>query len=75
MQIAMSEEQFQSLGARAKAQGIALEGREGMIERMGVKARWAFDGAMLTVDVQDKPFFLSIADVEERLKAALLKQA
>jgi hypothetical protein len=29
MQVAMTEEQFLALGARAKAQGIDLTGREG----------------------------------------------
>jgi hypothetical protein len=71
MQIAMTEEQFQALAGKAKAQGIALEGREGVIEKMGVKAKWGFDGANLTVDVLEKPFFLSKEAVEEKLRAAL----
>ena len=71
MQIAMTEEQFEALAGRAKAQGIALAGREGVIEKMGVKAKWGFDGAMLTVDVLEKPFFLSKEAVEEKLRAAL----
>ena len=50
MQIAMTEEQFQMMVGKAKAQGIELEGRGGLIEKMGVKAKWAFDGAMLTVE-------------------------
>jgi hypothetical protein len=71
MQIAMTEEQFQALGARAKAQGIDLAGREGTIEKMGVKAKWGFDGATLTVDVLDKPIFMTKEAVEERLRQAL----
>jgi hypothetical protein len=71
MQVAMTEEQFLALGARAKAQGIDLTGREGTIEKMGVKAKWGFDGAMLTVEVLEKPFFMSTESVEERLRQAL----
>jgi hypothetical protein len=56
---------------KAKAQGIELTGREGVIEKMGVKAHWGFDGATLTVDVLEKPFFLSKEAVEEKLRAAL----
>jgi hypothetical protein len=71
MQIAMSEAEFSAIVGRAKAQGIELEGRAGTIQKMGVKAQWAFDGAMLTVDVLEKPFFLSKEAVEEKLRAAL----
>jgi hypothetical protein len=71
MQIAMTEEQFQALAGKAKANGIELEGREGVIEKMGVTAKWGFDGAMLTVDVLKKPFFMSEETVEEKLRAAL----
>ena len=72
MQVAMTEEQFGQVVGKARAQGIVLEGREGTIEKMGVKARWGFDGATLTVDVLEKPFFLSKEAVEERLRAALI---
>lgn len=71
MQVKMTEEQFKQLGVRATQQGIDLAGRAGLIDKMGVKARWAFDGALLTVDVLEKPFFLSQAAVEEKLRAAL----
>jgi hypothetical protein len=75
MQMAMTEEEFAALEAKAKAQGIQLTGREGTIEKMGVKARWAFDGAMLTVEVLEKPFFLSKEAVEEELRKALSGEA
>jgi len=71
MQIAMTEEQFEALGVRARAQGIDLGGRDGTIEKMGVKAKWGFDGAMLTVEVLEKPFFMTKESVEERLRQAL----
>lgn len=67
----MSEAEFATLASRAQGQGIELSGRSGLIEKMGVKARWAYDGAKLSVDVLEKPFFLSKAAVEEKLRAAL----
>jgi hypothetical protein len=39
---------------------------------MGVKAQWTYDGAQLTVDVLEKPFFMTKEAVEERLRAALV---
>lgn len=71
MQIPMSESVFSSVVQRAEAQGIQLTGREGVIEKMGVKAKWAYDGSQLTVDVLDKPFFMSKETIEEKLRAAL----
>jgi hypothetical protein len=72
MQMEMTEAEFAGVVEKAKAQGIELNGREGLIEKMGVKARWGFDGAELTVDVLEKPFFLSRQAVEEKLRAALM---
>lgn len=71
VQIPMSESQFASVVQRASAQGIQLDGRAGVISKMGVKARWDYDGTMLTVEVLEKPFFLSREAVEDRVRAAL----
>lgn len=71
MVIPMSESQFAQVVERAKGQGVELSGREGTIEKMGVKARWAYDGANLNVDILDKPFFMSRESVEDRLRSAL----
>ena len=71
MQIAMTEAEFASVAERSKTQGIELSGRSGTIERMGVKASWAFDGSDLTVDVLKKPFFLSQETIEQKLREAL----
>jgi hypothetical protein len=71
MQVPMSENEFASMVGRAGAQGIQLSGRDGVIRKMGVTARWAYNGSMLTVEVVEKPFFLSKEAVEERVRAAL----
>ena len=69
--MAMTEQEFAEVVEKVRAQGIELTGREGMIEKAGVTARWGYDGAVLTVDVLEKPFFLSREAVEEKLRAAL----
>lgn len=71
MQVPMSESEFASVVRRAEAQGIQLSGRDGVIKKMGVTARWAYNGSLLTVEVLEKPFFLSKDAVEERVRAAL----
>ena len=70
--VPMSEAAFAGLAERGKEHGIELQGRrEGVLEKMGVKARWAYDGENLTVDVLDKPFFLSKQIVEDKLRSGL----
>jgi hypothetical protein len=71
MVVPVSETQFAELAERAKSQGFELNGRAGVIERMGVKAEWNYDGANLTVNVLEKPFFLSKEAVEAKLREAL----
>lgn len=71
MQVPMSENEFESVVRRAAAQGLQLTGRDGVIRKMGVTARWAYNGSLLTVDVLEKPFFLSREAVEDKLRAAL----
>lgn len=72
IQIPLSPEQFQSKAAQIAAeQGINLIGHEGTIEKMGVKAAWAYADGMLTITILDKPFFLSEEMVEEQLKKLL----
>jgi hypothetical protein len=71
MQMAMTQAEFTAVVEKAKGQGVELTGRAGLIDRMGVKARWGFDGAVLTVEVLEKPFFLSSEAAEEKLRAAL----
>ena len=72
MQVKMTQAQFDALAARLKSsQGIELGGPAGTIEKMGVKARYAFDGNTMTVEILEKPFFVSKEYVEETLKGWL----
>ena len=73
MQVKMTQAQFDALAARLKAaQGIELTGPAGTIEKMGVKARYAFDGETMTVEILEKPFIVSKEYVEETLKGWLV---
>jgi hypothetical protein len=72
IQIPLSPEQFESKAAQIAAQqGINMIGHEGTIEKMGVKASYAYADGMLTINILEKPFFMSEDMVEEQLKKFL----
>jgi hypothetical protein len=75
MQVAMTQEQFTQVVAGAKEHGIDLAGEQGIIQKMGVKASWAYDGAMMTVEILEKPFFMTKEAVESKLKELVMKRA
>jgi hypothetical protein len=68
MQVKMTQGEFDAVAARLKSQGIDLSGPTGTIEKMGVKAGYAYDGETLTVEVMEKPVFVTREYVEEKLK-------
>ncbi len=69
MQVKMTQGEFDAVAARLKSsQGIELTGPAGTIEKMGLKARYSYDGETLTVEVMDKPSFVTREYVEEKLK-------
>jgi hypothetical protein len=69
IEIPLTPEQFQSKAAQIAAkQGISLIGHSGSIEKMGVKANWAYEDGRLKITIVDKPFFMSESMVEEQLK-------
>ena len=49
-------------------QGITLTGPEGKITKMGVTAGYKYADGMLSVDILDKPFFVTTDYCEEQLK-------
>jgi hypothetical protein len=68
MQVKMTQGEFDTVAARLKSQGIELSGPSGMIEKMGVKAEYSYDGETLTVKVIEKPFLVTQEYVEGKLK-------
>jgi len=72
MQVKMTQTEFDAAALRLKSsEGIDLSGSAGTIEKMGVKASYAYDGEMLTVEVLEKPFIVSKEFVEDTLKGWL----
>ena len=69
MQVKMTPGQFDAVAERLKSsQGIELSGPTGTIEKMGVKASYAYDGETLTVELIEKPFLVTREYVEGKLK-------
>jgi hypothetical protein len=69
MQVKMTQGEFDAVAARLKSsEGIELSGSSGTIEKMGVKATYSYDGEMLTVELVEKPFFVTREYVEEKFK-------
>jgi len=72
MQVKMTQGEFDAMAVRLKSsEGIDLSGPTGTIEKMGVKAGYSYDGETLTVEVKEKPVFVTREFVEEKLKAWL----
>jgi hypothetical protein len=68
MQVKMTQGEFDAVAARLKSEGVALSGPTGTIEKMGLKIGYAYDGETLTVEVMEKPSFVTREYVEEKLK-------
>lgn len=67
----MTEEQFVSATKWLAENGIALDGRAGKIEKDGILAQYGFDGAQLTIEILERPFFLPLSMIEGRMQAYL----
>ena len=72
IEIPLSPQEFESKAAELAAkQGITFPGPTGTIEKMGVKASYAYADGVLKITILDKPFFLTEAMVEKQLRAFL----
>jgi hypothetical protein len=72
MQIPISPDDLAAAAARLQQrQGIVLTLPEGKIAQMGVTAAYRYADGVLTVDILEKPFFVSTAYCEEQLKSFL----
>ncbi len=65
----MTPEQYASAGQELQTkQGITLAGNEGTLSKMGVTAAYKYDGAHLSINILEKPFFLSEDFCEAEIK-------
>ncbi len=72
IQISLTPDAFAAKAEQLKAQqGINLTGEEGKISKSGVTAGYVYKDGMLSVDILEKPFFLTTEYCEEQLKKFL----
>jgi hypothetical protein len=55
----------------AERHRIEITGTDGKIEKMGAVIHYHYDGATLTLDVVEKPFFVSQEQAETLIKQML----
>jgi hypothetical protein len=68
IQVPMTEQQFATASRRFADNGITLTGREGTLTKDGITANYKYDGVALNIDVTDRPFFLPLSMIEQRLE-------
>ena len=67
VQIPLTPEAFQSLSQKAAAYGLELTAPGGTLSKSGVTARYTYDQHLFTVEILQKPFFVSTEYCEEQL--------
>lgn len=69
LQFTITPEQWQGVRAAFAKEGVDVpDEAAGEISQSGIRARFTFDGARLSVTVYDKPFIYPIRVVVERVK-------
>ena len=69
IQIPMTPAEFAEKSAKlSQEQGLAMSGDEGTVSKMGVTAAYKYADGMLSVNVVDKPFFVTEEYCEGELK-------
>ncbi len=71
IQIPLTPEAYAAKAAELQQQGIALTGTEGKLSKSGVTAGYSYKDGLLTVEILDKPFFVTTEYCEEQLKKFL----
>ena len=70
MQIQMTPEQFEAARQRiGKELGVQLDGTSGALNHSGVAVDYDFSGSDLTVEIRQKPFYVTTAYVENQITA------
>jgi hypothetical protein len=73
----VTEEQYKKLAAQARAAGIAIEGASGKASKMGVQIQWNYVASeqRLTLQCLGKPFYMSMDEINSRLRKLVEDQA
>jgi hypothetical protein len=67
----MSETQFAAATQRLRSNGIDLSGREGVLTKDGVTAKYVYEEGKLAIEIVDRPFLLPLSLIEGKLRAYL----
>jgi len=69
IEVPLTPQEFAALGQKLEAdQGITLTGDTGNITKMGVTAAYAYQDGLLTINILEKPFFVTTDYCEEQLR-------
>jgi len=69
IEVPLTPQEFAALGQKLEAdQGIALTGDTGTITKMGVTAAYAYQDGLLTINILEKPFFVTTDYCEQQLR-------
>ena len=71
IQLPLTPDQFAHHAAKLAEQGINITGNEGTISKMGVTAAYKYAEDLLTINILEKPFFVTTEYCEQQLKTAL----
>jgi hypothetical protein len=69
LSIPMSDAQFAAATARLRADGIAISGPSGTLSKDGITGKYEYANGKLTVEVTDRPFFIPLSLIEDKLQA------
>ncbi len=69
IEIQCTPEEFRAKAARLQSEhGIALNGDAGRVTAQGVTAAYAYQDGLLTVNILEKPFFVSTEYCESKMR-------
>lgn len=72
IEVRLTPQEFAAKTAElATLHGITLDGNAGQLTKMGVTAAYAYQDGLLTVNILEKPFFVSTEYCEEQLRGFL----
>jgi len=72
IEVPLTPQEFAALSTKLESeQGIALTGDAGQITKMGVTAAYAYQEGLLTINILEKPFFVTTDYCEEQLRGYL----
>lgn len=68
IEVPLTDAQFAAAAQRLRGYGIELNGPSGTITKQGFTARYQHADGKLTIEILDKPFFITEGMIESRLK-------